>query len=104
VRFVFDVEDDKCSGDDLSDPSWVEADVAERLEGVLSREFPRSPIAQAVVGLVKLLLHKQQPTVLRFLERDGDRLAYLCYRRRPGRCAEWLIQLRSGRPWIPVIS
>jgi hypothetical protein len=73
---VVEVKQDEGGSDDLSDPPWIQADVAQRLE----RHFQYGVTAladgpQPVVGLVEYLLHAGECAVLGLLERHGDSIS-----------------------------
>ena len=70
---VVEVQEHQGCGDDCSDAPGVEADVAEGSEGHLEQGVGAfADGADAVVGLVELLLLGGEVGFLGFLERDGD--------------------------------
>jgi hypothetical protein len=62
---MVELEEDERCGDDLPYPPRVHADVAQRLERHLQQRVPAfADRADAVVGLVELLLHLREVATL----------------------------------------
>src|SRR2546430_3928911 len=70
---VVEVQDHQGRSDDAADASGVQADVAQCVERHLQEGIASlTDGAQAVMGLVELLLYAGQRAVPGFLERHGD--------------------------------